>query len=251
MIIGISGKKQSGKSTISNIIQYFIQGENYKNKANWSVHSFADKIKQCVAIITDCEVSDLESEEFKNSNLDDNWDITNKCFQQEPLECDNKLKGIIDLESGCPKDCVPYTVTKHISYRKFLQLFGTEVCRQIHANTWINALFTNYKPLLYHSGKYNEFNNAIFKTEYPNWIITDVRFLNEVEAIKDRGGIIIRVNRNSNIACTPNKCIEHSSETELDCYLFRYTINNNGSIKDLMEQVKQILIKEKIILYSI
>ena len=30
---------------------------------------------------------------------------------------------------------------------------------------------------------------------YPNWIITDVRFPNEADAIKGRGGIIIRVNR--------------------------------------------------------
>ena len=30
---------------------------------------------------------------------------------------------------------------------------------------------------------------------YPSWLVTDVRFHNEAKAIKDRGGIVIRVNR--------------------------------------------------------
>lgn len=33
------------------------------------------------------------------------------------------------------------------------------------------------------------------KIKYPNWIITDMRFPNELKAIRQRGGITIRVNR--------------------------------------------------------
>ena len=40
---------------------------------------------------------------------------------------------------------------------------------------------------------------------------------------------------------------EHISETALDDAKFDYVIENNGTIEELIEQVKKILIKEKII----
>ncbi len=120
----------------------------------------------------------------------------------------------------------------------------------------------------------------------PNWIISDVRFPNEAEAIKNRGGINIRVERfcydssEDFLVCNPdpelrkigiqdyniNKTLslkeitdiakahgyvplseQHESETALDNYNdWDYVIDNNGTIEDLIEKVKQILIKEKI-----
>jgi hypothetical protein len=93
-----------------------------------------------------------------------------------------------------------------------------------------------------------------------NWIITDTRFINEAKAIEDRGGFNIRINRKDNsdkegfILKTRNhgnKLIvhqdKHPSETALDQYAFKYVIDNNGSIEELIEKVKEILIKEKIL----
>lgn len=37
------------------------------------------------------------------------------------------------------------------------------------------------------------------------------------------------------------------SETELDNAKFDYVIDNNNTVEDLIEKIKQILIKEKII----
>jgi hypothetical protein len=67
-----------------------------------------------------------------------------------------------------------------------------------------------------------------------NWIIPDVRFLNEAEAIKERGGIIIRVDRGS-------PANSHKSETILDNYRFDFIISNNGTIDELSDVVKSIL----------
>ena len=39
----------------------------------------------------------------------------------------------------------------------------------------------------------------------------------------------------------------HPSETSLDQYEFDYVLNNSGSIEQLIELVKEILIKEEII----
>jgi hypothetical protein len=76
---------------------------------------------------------------------------------------------------------------------------------------------------------------------YPSWCITDMRFPNEMDAVKERGGITIRVVRPGTESGT------HPSETALDEATFDYEIINDGEIVDLIEKVKTILIKEKII----
>jgi hypothetical protein len=76
---------------------------------------------------------------------------------------------------------------------------------------------------------------------YPSWCITDMRFPNEMDAVKEREGITIRVVRPGTESGT------HPSETALDEATFDYEIINDGEIVDLIEKVKTILIKEKII----
>ena len=94
------------------------------------------------------------------------------------------------------------------------------------------------------------------RTIYPNWIITDMRFFNEMEAVKKRGGITIRVNRPCNIcggsgyhkmSCPVSKSGEHYSEIALDSAAFDFVINNNKDIEHLVKEVKKILKKLNII----
>ena len=97
------------------------------------------------------------------------------------------------------------------------------------------------------------------KCVYPNFIITDTRFKNELKAIEDRAGITIRVNRpmgGSKFEGTQeewdklverNKQVQHESETALDDAEFNYTINNDGTLLELIAKVRQILIEQKIL----
>lgn len=216
-LIGISGRIGSGKDLTGNIIQYLTTGEVSKvftfeewvNKphysrdaAPWQIKKFAAKMKQCVSIITGIPVEDLEKIEVKNSLIGTDWgDIT---------------------------------------YRKLLQLLGTEVGRCILPDFWINALFSRYtKTALNWDADGNTTVEA-----YPNWIITDCRFENEIKAIYIRGGITIRLQRNSQ-----NVVSDHTSETSLDNYSnFDYVIDNsNTTINELIQIVKNILIIEQII----
>lgn len=92
---------------------------------------------------------------------------------------------------------------------------------------------------------------------YPNWIIPNVQFPNEADAIKEKGGILIKVNRHKVLhdfgdklfgKNTTSKFVEIDfSETPLDDYPFDYNILNNGTIDELITEVKEILIKERII----
>lgn len=75
------------------------------------------------------------------------------------------------------------------------------------------------------------------------WIITDTRFPNEAKAVLSLNGINIRIIREA------TEIVDfHESETALDNYTnFNYVINNDGSIESLIECVRTILKKEKLI----
>ena len=107
-----------------------------------------------------------------------------------------------------------------------------------------------------HVGKDIPIINPITPKLFPNWLITDMRFPNEMDAVKKRGGITIRVNRPCDIcggsgyhkmSCPVSKSGEHLSETSLDKAEFDYVIENSGSIEELIEKVREILKKEKLI----
>lgn len=307
MIIGISGKIGSGKDTVGRIIQYLTceyynsiysfeewkdRVENYNSDTYsiWKIRKFADKLKECISIITGISREDLEEEEVKNSDLGDKWERW-YCYHYKMRNNDDP-KGRIDKyvatqeEVKKQHDFISSHINNHqfenerLTVRKLLQEFGTEVGREIHPNFWVNVLFSEYKAK---SLKNNpQLNVADYSnSEFPNWIITDVRFPNELKAIKDRGGITIRINRmigkvvkvdfsdeiftildvkedhrgilyiisEKGEFIRPDDIIldKHPSETALDNAIFDYIIDNNGTIKELIEKVKEILIKEKVI----
>ena len=71
-----------------------------------------------------------------------------------------------------------------------------------------------------------------------NVIIADVRFPNEVNSIKERGGIIIRLNRDK------SRIDYHISETALDDYKeWDLVIDNNSTKEDLFNTLKKIVQK--------
>ena len=82
---------------------------------------------------------------------------------------------------------------------------------------------------------------------HPNWCITDMRFPNEMEAVIKREGITIRVHRDLNNGNAHISPIPHESETALDDAKFDYEIINEGTLEDLVDKVREILVKEKII----
>jgi hypothetical protein len=243
-LIGVSGKIASGKDTVGRIIQYLTSEykdsyeftnwldrvENYKSNpySLWQIKKFADKLKECISIITNISREDLEKSEVKNSNLPEEW---------------NKNKIILDIHGIEYLSNFPTPIT----VRTLLQQFGTEVGRAIHNDFWVNALFNEYicldTTLASSMGNVLDYSNC----PYPNWIITDMRFPNEIKAVKDREGITIRLNRHDNSDMQATNRNQHSSEIALDNASFDYILDNQGTIEELIVMTKEILIKEKII----
>lgn len=107
-------------------------------------------------------------------------------------------------------------------YRRFLQRLGTEGVREtLGDSTWIDAALTNLDPDC-------------------NYVITDVRFLNEAAAIRDRGGVIWRVTRPD----LPDDGDTHASEVELEQIVAERVITNGSPFPRRLEAQVDIQILE-------
>ena len=257
MIIAISGKMNSGKDEIGNIIRYLLYKERYKGVAHvveypylndldkrlldvedgFVVKKFADKLKQIVCILLNCTREQLEDREFKDIVLGEEWWYF-KCLH--PFE----LGSLVPYEGNISKINSLHWELIKLTPRLILQLLGTEAGRNIiHPNIWINALMSEYKDKYARSTWWGR------HPKYPDWIITDMRFPNELKAVEDKGGITIRVERVKprevflmNAHETINTFTkEHESETALDNAEFDYVIENDGTLLELINKVREIL----------
>ena len=225
-LIGINGIIFSGKDTVGSIIQKLTMPKTYRNtedefgrttrdeKGNyilkpeyspWQIKKFAGKLKQIASLMTDIPVEKFEDQEFKKTLLPVVWNYLGP-----------------SMRSGNIVTCD--LVDNQMTVREFLQKLGTEAIRDgLHTNAWVNALFADHNPS-------------------QHWLITDTRFPNEAQAIKDRGGIVIRVIRPE--ICKDDESSskpKHPSETVLDNWSFDYVIDNCGSIDDLEYQTSIML----------
>jgi hypothetical protein len=133
--------------------------------------------------------------------------------------------------------------------RYMLQLWGTEVCRQgFHDDIWIASM-----------------ENRLRKT-VDDIVISDVRFPNEIAAIRRAGGVCVWVQRGSlpewyDCAYTENTTPEdrqwlledahqlmpqkypnvHQSEWAWIGQTFNYTVDNNGTVEELYAQLKNLV----------
>ena len=268
-LIGISGKAQVGKNTVAGIIQYLtakepfkVSLEKYLNSSwlhtsennNWQVKSFAYKLKQVVSLLTGIPVGDLEKEEVKQMRLSDwvvwklswldNYGGGIDLFSDEASALREQQKRI---DEGCfyvgNEEVVP-------TVRSMLQVLGTDLLRnQLHPDVFCNALFADYEESYLNNTWYDdkdvysvsEHDELLHPPEYPAWLISDTRFLNECQAIEQRGGIVIRVER-LGLESTST----HRSETSLDNHVFAYTLFNDKDIPYLVGQVKTMLKQFKI-----
>ncbi len=241
-------------------------------KGTFEIKKFADKLKDMVCLLIGCTREQLEDRKFKEKELGEEWRVHYNWHYK--LKSDSNPTGragklfFTREESDLEMLSVTYNGLAHGTYvltpRKLLQLLGTDCGRDIiHPNIWVNALFAKYRPV--DPEKRASTGSALDYSEctWPNWLITDCRFTPEADAINARSGILIRVERPSRRKCAvcgrlesdhegvkhvfrPEE--EHASETGLDKYQnFTHIIINDGTLDDLLEKVRQILIKEEIL----
>ncbi|MEU5427641.1 hypothetical protein AB0H73_18855 [Streptomyces olivoreticuli] len=103
--------------------------------------------------------------------------------------------------------------------RRYLQRLGTEAGRGILGESvWVDALFDDADA-------------------WGPTIITDVRFPNEAEAIRERGGLVVEVVRPGQTLIAE---AGHSSETALAEWAFDATLVNDGTEETLRQQLRDL-----------
>ena len=225
-ILGLSGKMQSGKTTASNwiigqqmaavqIVDYIKINEKGElviprwNKDKTAVeecvfdplttyepdvkilrtkvwpivklYSFAHILKESVSNIFSIPMVQL------NGTNDDKNKPTQYTYAQFKPFVDRKISK--EWKDGGLLD-------QPITGRVILQVFGTNICRRIDDNVWVNACLSRIKQ-----------DNPELA------IITDVRFPSELEAIQKEGGKVMRFTR-----APFAEEQTHASETSLDGY---------------------------------
>lgn len=205
MIIGISGKKQCGKDTVCKII---------KALDIWNRYGDGDMLTFVKMLLK--TPSPLGSIWYKHAYADKLKQVLSIILNVDVVAFEDNIFKMSNSEIAKPEG-------GYYTNRELLQRFGTEVGRSISPTLWVDALFTNY-------------------SEDDHWIIPDVRFPSEAKAIKDRGGIVIRVDRET------LSHDNHPSETALDDYEgFDYRIDNNSDIEHLIDKVKGIMFQLNLI----
>lgn len=181
MIIGITGRKRSGKDTIGD---YLVKNHGFIRIG------FADTLKDICRIIFG--------------------------FSDEQLYGD--LKEEVD----------PYW---NHSPREILQKVGTDlfrnhgpkVLKNLDKNIWIRSVQRKIENLQ--------------KEGHKNFVITDVRFDNELEFIKEVNGVSIKVVRD----LENNEFSNHESEISIDKFETDHKIINNSTLENLYKNVEAIL----------
>lgn len=212
MLIGINGYSGSGKDTVGIMIQYL----KCTKKGNVSIEE---------------AIKDYENHEWWLEEQSE-WEI--KKFAGKLKDIASHLTGV-DIEDFEDQEFKKTNLgpewalnSSPMSVRDFLQKLGTDGLRNgLHDNVWVNALMSDYKPIEYGDDE---------QPHLPNWIITDCRFPNEAQVIKDKGGIVIRIDRPG-----VEPINNHPSEVGLDHWNFDYKIVNNSDLFELKENVKSIL----------
>lgn len=107
---------------------------------------------------------------------------------------------------------------EHPDVRRLLQRLGTEGGRDIMGeNIWVDTAFKRAR------------------LDGAGLVITDVRFPNEAESIKARGGRVIRITRPG-----VGPVNGHSSDNQMEEYPFDLELVNNGSIEALHTTMRLI-----------
>lgn len=139
-----------------------------------------------------------------------------------------RVKQITSLMTGVSMELLEHQKGKQMTLpewgmtvREFLQKLATEAIREnLHEDAWVLSLFSEY-----------------ISDIDSKWIITDLRFKNELKFLKSKDAITLRIERPG----IPT--MDHRSETDLDTSAFNYIIVNDGTLDDLKEKVNLFLEK--------
>lgn len=270
-IIGVAGKKQSGKTTTAKIIHGIILKENsliedfnidehgklqiktrnsngefgwgefdierkdegfikYAHYNMWpfvKIYNFADELKNMCNKLFDIPLKCLYGTNEEKNKIQKHllWENMPGVVTDSETDVFFEVQEASLNPHGYPLEYSKLTHHKPgpMTAREFMQFLGTDTMRKMYDEIWTSSTLKKIK-----------------QEQSECAIIADVRFPNEVEAIKKAGGIVIKLCR------TIADQEFHSSETALDVGSYNQSNfdfiieNENYEIVELTEEITKI-----------
>lgn len=212
VLIGLHGVAESGKDTGFRFIKDWAESHNFSAVRD----AFADRLKTSAAMALGWE-----------ETLD---------IGTDPIEFCNYLKqdgSVISVTIEPPLDALEIGTHYEISGREYLQFYGTEAHRDVFDyDFWVNAVLPlegSADPDTLPDWCYNFYTDDDAVANL--CVVTDVRFPNEAERVKELGGYVWKIDRD-----VPGAG-DHASEQTLPPELIDLTIDNNQSLEDYAENL--------------
>lgn len=215
-MLGLSSRKQGGKNTLSNFLHGHILttnkvifGFDITTEGKLVVDTNVVKADGTTVrghVYLDVQSVDLDFAIWAGGNM---WPYIKNYAFADPLK--DIAVELFNVDSAIVRgndedknkltqykwENMPVRIEGKSGYmtgREFLQYFGTEIFRAIYSSVWVDRTMKN------------------IDLEQPEIaVITDVRFIEEVEAIKKAGGKVVRLTRSLDDDT-------HESELQLDNY---------------------------------
>lgn len=231
-IVGIKGFKGSGKDTVASMISYILHDgimkatydkwlffhKNGFVENNEIIIHFADKLKDDISEFCGIDRKLLDRQDVKEENYYNfktgivSTNIKDATYVVD--KCNDAILKYNDLSSYL----VLYNNNISIKIRVLLQYYSTNIIR----NYFWREAFIRYTM-----------NKAFdIRNSKGQCIIADARFDNECEAIKQCGGMIIRIDRKS----SNDNHDSHESE-QITINEDDYVIDNTGTLVGLFYKV--------------
>ncbi|MGL6228632.1 MAG: hypothetical protein ACRC3J_05430 [Culicoidibacterales bacterium] len=225
MIIGISGKKRSGKDTVALMLKDELENVN--------LIAFASPIKDCLLAALNTAYGATLTKQHRIFTMDDMNGIgydRETIFDGDYTETDVYHLLLVALNHANNRHhfddsivnnlmllCAIYSQVEHLSIRRLMQIIGTDIVVQAQTNYWVDSALSRIKPDMHN-------------------IFTDVRQLHEMDALRNLNAKIVFVTRlNTHIDDT------HITEIGLQPIDSDVIIENNETLEHLHNKVKGIL----------
>jgi hypothetical protein len=217
VLIGLTGGRGSGKDTAFGYIHEWAAGRGVRAARR----GFADALKLSFArlFLPDCSIDEAVAwcDELKNapsrSAITAQW---------------SRGWASNDLGSGDTETKIMHRITG----RTALQRYGTEGHRGVFGDDfWVDALLPRNPnwPQNFHAP-------LDFSSEPPEiCVVSDVRFENEAQRIRDLGGEIFKIDRDLGTRDG------HASEAGLPDRLIDHVINNNSGLPQFESEVRSLM----------
>jgi hypothetical protein len=200
LIIGLNGVAQSGKDTV---------GKMLCERHGFERIAFADALRKGLYDLNPIVTISIIAQKQGF------WEW----FENQPERRESRFMRLQEIVDSIGWD---EAKVKYTEVRELMQRYGTEAGRQVHGDEcWTSIV-----------------KNTIEKNPNTNYVITDMRFPNELQMVRRLGGIKVQIQRQGVTSVN-----SHVSDAILDEDLFDHVLKNNGTLAQLEQAVNDLVIE--------